>query len=139
LSSTDGQLRSVVSLIREVDELFDRHFGAVRTRPAVWEPPLDLFLQGTRLWLVFELPGVEARDIDIRIGHRVVLLSGTRRGPGRSGARFYESEIARGAFRRAVRLPMPVQPESYSIELENGVLSLGLERSAELVRVIEVE
>jgi HSP20 family protein len=137
--SADDELRSAVSLLREVDELFDRHFGVVRARPAVWEPPLDLFLDGDRVCLVFELPGVAARDMDIRVGHRVVLVTGTRRSPGRAGARFYESEIARGAFRRVVRLPMPVIPDSYSIRMEQGVLSLEFEQSSAKVRIVEVE
>jgi HSP20 family protein len=131
-------IRSAVHLIRDIDELFDRHFGAVGSGPAVWEPPIDLYLEEGRVCLMVELPGVKASDIHIRVGRRVVLVSGIRRGRARS-PRFYESEIPYGRFERRVELPVSVNPASFSVGLGDGILTLDFEQAGDQVRVIRVE
>lgn len=129
---------TAVSLIRDVDELFDRHFGAAGTGPSVWEPAIDLYLEAGRVCLLVEVPGVAAADIEVRLGRRLVLVRGTRRGRARS-PRFYESEIPYGPFERRVELPVSVDPASHRIELVDGVLALELVQAREAVRIIKVE
>jgi HSP20 family protein len=127
-----------VSLIRDVDELFDRHFGSAGAGSAVWEPVIDLYVEAGKLCLLVELPGVRAGDIEIRVGRRLALIRGIRRGRARS-PRFYEAEIPYGPFERRVELPVPVDPARLRVGLADGVLSLEFDRATDEVRFIKVE
>jgi len=127
-----------VSLIRDIDELFDRHFGSVGAGSAVWEPVIDLYVEAGKLCLLVELPGVRAGDVEVRVGRRLVLVRGVRRGRARS-PRFYEAEIPYGPFERRVELPVPVDPARLSVGLADGVLSLEFDRATDEVRFIKVE
>jgi HSP20 family protein len=127
-----------VSLIRDIDELFDRHFGPAGPGSAIWEPVIDLYVEAGKLCLLVELPGVKAGDIEVRVGRRLVLVRGIRRGRARS-PRFYEAEIPYGPFERRVELPVAIAPDSLGIALADGLLSLEFDRAPDEVRFIKVE
>lgn len=139
--SDAGSLRELVAFIRDVDELFDRHFGSLDGPQPVWEPAIDLFVDDRRVHVLVELPGVTAGDFTVRVGRRVVIVSGLRRrrllGPVQ--LRFFESEIPYGAFRRQVRLPVPIAPASFEIGFDNGILSLSFAPARGETREIYVE
>jgi len=134
------RLQAVVSVGRDIDELFERFFGTERGE-AVWQPLADLFVTEKKVHLLVEIPGVEVSDIRLTVGPTSVQITGRKRVPDvvKRGVSFYEAEIPYGEFDKRVRLPFPVNPESYKIEVENGVLSLVLDRAGTGVRVIEIE
>jgi len=135
------RLDAIVSISHDIDELFERFFGTQESN-AVWEPPVDLFVTERRAYLMAELPGVAASEINVRVGTRAVQILGTKRPPEkvRRGVTFYESQIPYGAFEKRVSLPFAVKPDSVKVTVKDGVLSLELERAdASTVRVIRVE
>lgn len=90
-----------------------------------WKPQMDVSLIPGGVFLVAELPGVEAGDIELEISETSVRISGFRREfPKGPDVRFHLAEIAYGRFERSVRLPVPVDPEQASVCLENGFLRL---------------
>jgi HSP20 family molecular chaperone IbpA len=57
----------------------------------------------------------------------------------RRGVSFYESQIPYGGFEKRVNLPFPVNPDSFKVELKDGVLSLELDRAAIGARVVRID
>ena len=131
---------AIVSISRDIDELFERFFGASESN-AVWEPPVDLFVSEQKVYLVAEVPGVAGSEIHVRVGTRAVQVLGIKRPPDkvRRGVTFYESQIPYGGFEKRVSLPFPVKPDSIKVEFKNGVLSLELDRAGGGVRMIRIE
>jgi HSP20 family protein len=134
------RVSAIVSISRDIDELFERFFG-VEESNAVWEPPVDLFVSEQKIYLMAEVPGVAASEIHVRVGTRAVQILGIKRPPDkvRRGMAFYESQIPYGGFEKRVSLPFPVDPDSIKVDFKNGVLSLELDRVGSGVRVIRIE
>jgi HSP20 family protein len=134
------RVSAIVSISRDIDELFERFFG-VEESNAVWEPPVDLFVSEQKIYLMAEVPGVAGSEIHVRVGTRAVQILGIKRPPDkvRRGMAFYESQIPYGGFEKRVSLPFPVNPDSIKVDFKNGVLSLELDRVGGGVRVIRIE
>jgi HSP20 family protein len=139
-----GRLRrvgAIVSVSRDIDELFERFFG-VEESTAVWEPPVDLFVSEHKIYLMAEVPGVPGSEVHVRVGVRMVQILGIKRPPEkvRRGVTFYESQIPYGGFEKRVSLPFAVNPDSIKVNFKDGVLSLEMDRTGgSTVRVIRVE
>jgi HSP20 family protein len=134
------RVSAVVSISREIDELFEQFFGVGESN-AVWEPPVDLFVSEQKVYLMAEVPGVAGSEIHVRVGTRAVQILGIKRPPDRvrRGMSFYESQIPYGGFEKRVSLPFPVNPDSIKVDFKNGVLSLELDRVGGGTRVIRIE
>ena len=134
------RVSAIVSVSREIDELFERFFGTSESN-AVWEPPVDLFVSEQKVFLMAEVPGVAGSEIHVRVGTRAVQILGIKRPPDRvrRGMTFYESQIPYGGFEKRVSLPFPVNPDSIKVDFKNGVLSLELDRAGGGVRVVRIE
>jgi len=134
------RLQAVVSVGRDIDELFDRFFGPGST-DSIWQPLVDVFTSGDRIHILAEIPGIEADDIRVTVGPNTVELRGRKRVPEgiRRGASFYEAEIPYGEFEKRIALPFPVEPNRFKIKLENGVLRLQLDRARSRIREIAIE
>lgn len=79
-----------------------------------------------------ELPGVEAKHIDVTVDDDVLTISAEKssRAEEREESVFH-SERRFGAFRRSVRLPSRVDADRVSAGFEAGILTVRLPRSAE--------
>lgn len=128
---------SLSSLRREIDPLFghllsgsflDGFLGAESPGD-----PLRLEVRETDEQFVVraEIPGLDPKDLDIQLQNDVLMLSGEKREEARDERETYAySERRYGAFRRAVRLSTPVDPERVTAEHENGVVTIRLEKSS---------
>jgi HSP20 family protein len=122
------------SFRRELDPLFGRlleNFWG-EGDGVQWDP-VRLEVEETDESFVIraEIPGVDPKDIDVQLAGDVLVLSGEKRTEQRNAGEAYTySERRYGSFRRAVRLSMPVDPESVKAEHRNGVVTVTLEKSA---------
>jgi HSP20 family protein len=134
------RLSAIVSVSRDIDELFERFFGSDDSN-AVWEPLIDLFVSENKVFLMAEVPGVAGSEVHVRVGSRMVQILGIKRPPVkvRRGVSFYESQIPYGGFEKRVSLPFPVNPDSIKVEFKDGVLSLQLDRVGGGARIIRIE
>jgi len=110
-----------------MDDFFDRIFdrSLIQYLPYAaehWRPALDLFETKDRICAVFELPGVEEKDLDVRIEAGRLIVSGLRRRwacPGMT--RYHNLELPSGRFLRIVPLRSLVK-RPVRVSLRNGIL-----------------
>lgn len=88
-----------------------------------------------------ERPGVTESDIDVSLDDDVLTIRGEERFEGEEKERRHFVDRSYGTFQRAVRLPFPVDPEQVQAQVENGVLTVTLPKSArqERTRRIQVQ
>jgi HSP20 family protein len=122
--------RDVDKLQSEIEELFADlwqvpRFAGLRHG---FRPNVDCFHTDDphALTIVVELPGVDARSIQLAAGERVLLIAGERPRPGVPGRVYQQMEIEYGAFQRHVRLTEDIDPAQASASFENGVLTIVL-------------
>lgn len=85
--------------------------GMERRPVPTWQPPVDVLESESELMIVVALPGVKARDLDVRVDGGTLVISAVRSLPAAGASVIRRLEIPHGRFER-------------SIVLEGGALQL---------------
>jgi HSP20 family protein len=94
---------------------------------ATWGPAIELKETETDIIVKAEIPGVEAKDLDIQVSQDVVYLAGEHKEEKRSEEKgYFRSELHYGQFQRTIPLPVPIKNDLVKSEFKNGVLTLTL-------------
>lgn len=131
-------LAEMASMQREMDRMFREFVGrepwAFWRREAEWEPAAELVETKENLVLSVELPGVQAKDVDISVQEGAVLIKGEKRGVDRPEAQMHLGERYYGAFERKVDLPASAMPDGIKATIVDGVLTLTIAKREEAKR-----
>jgi HSP20 family molecular chaperone IbpA len=111
-----------------------RHFFDLLSAPSsrpVWEPPTDIFTDGSEVRVVVALPGARAEDVTVQITPSGLQVETTVPPPAVSAAlNVVRMEIPYGRMRRRIELP----PGRYVLtqrRLDHGCLHLSLTREVQ--------
>ena len=97
-----------------------------------WAPVVDIYEQGGDIVLKAELPGIDPKNVDIRIENNVLTLRGERKVDQQVKRESYHRvERAYGAFTRSFTLPAVVDQERIKADYRDGVLSVTLPKREE--------
>jgi HSP20 family protein len=95
-------------------------------------PPVDIYETEHNIVLKLEVPGVEQKDLDIRIENNTITVRGERKFEQEvKEENFHRVERRYGSFQRSFSLPNTVNTENVSADYENGVLKVTLAKRAE--------
>lgn len=129
----DAPLSPFFTLRREMDRLFDDAFRGLGVSPfaggfgASW-PHVEVTERDKDVRLTAELPGLEEKDIELRVEDNVLILSGEKRHELDDEERHY-SERFYGRFERRLALPADVDDERAEAKFRNGVLTVTLPKT----------
>ena len=130
--------RDLLSLQDRMNRLFDesaRGTGHGREEDwttGTWAPAVDIYEQGGDLVLKAELPGVDSKDVDVRIENNVLTLKGERKVDHEvKRDNYHRVERAYGAFTRAFTLPTTVDTTKVKADFKDGVLRIVLPKREE--------
>ena len=129
----DRTLAIMDQLRRRMDRAFDDVDRSGAPEPATGGVPRVRFHDtGNAFVLKADLPGVREADLSVSLEQDVLTLAGQRRGDAPEGYAAYRQERAPFRFSRSFALPAKVDPEKTSAVLEHGVLTVTLEKAAEV-------
>jgi HSP20 family protein len=127
----------------EMDRLFDR-FGFPSLRrmfdiePA-WRsassfifsaPAIDMSEDEKAYKISAELPGLDAKDVDVSVSGNTLILKGEKRQEKEEKDKNYHfSERAYGSFQRAFELPTSVDRDKVAADFSKGVLIITLSKT----------
>jgi HSP20 family protein len=122
----------IEGLHREMNRLFDsltpsaqKGYEGLAFMPAAEMRELPEYIE-----LKLELPGLEAKDLDIQVTSKSVSISGDRRSQTETQENgVTRSEFRYGQFRRVVPLPARVVNDQTKAEYKDGVLTLTLPKA----------
>jgi HSP20 family protein len=123
----------LTSLRREMDRLWDSFFGE-RPFPRIWErewaPSLDVSETKNTFVVKAEVPGIDAKDVDISLSGDVLTIKGEKKQEREDKEEDYHLvERSYGGFSRSVRLPAEVESGKIKASYENGILKVILPKS----------
>lgn len=120
--------REVDRWVRSMDIAFEApRFG----RPF---PALNLYDLGTEYLITAELPGCEARHLDLSVANGIVSMRGERDAvQGVPEERFRRSERPSGQWERSIAVPERIDEDRIRAELTDGLLRLYLPKSPSAV------
>jgi HSP20 family protein len=96
-----------------------------------WTPAFDVLEDELRYVLRADVPGVDRKDIDIRLDNSVLTIKGERKPEHADGKQGYRRrERRQGQFFRQFTLPDSVDTAGISARVSNGVLEISIPKPA---------
>lgn len=117
---------------RFIREALPRLFGGGEPSTRIWAPPVDIYETDSALVLKADLPGVDPKDVDIRVENGVLYLKGERKFEKEvKEENYHRVERSYGAFTRSFSLPNSIDTEHVKAEYKDGQLTLTMPKREE--------
>ena len=134
--------RDLLSLQDRMNRLFHESYRGASPGPAPneedwalggsWAPAVDIYEQEGNIVLKAELPGIDSKDVDIRLENNVLTLRGERKLDEEvKRDNYHRVERSYGTFTRSFTLPTVVDQEKIKAEYKDGVLRVTLPKHEE--------
>lgn len=128
--------REMMSLSDRMNRLFqENNFPTARGEEALgtsFMPPVDVYEDEHGITLKMEVPGIDEKDIDIRLENNTLSIRGERKfEKEEKEENFQRIERRYGTFTRTFTLPATVDTENVQADYDRGVLSIRLSKRAE--------
>ena len=95
-------------------------------------PPVDIYEDEHTITLKLEVPGIDDKDIDVRIENNTLTVHGERKiEKEEKEENFRRIERQYGSFTRSFTLPSSVDPAQVSANYDKGVLKITLAKKAD--------
>ncbi|MBD2196569.1 MULTISPECIES: Hsp20/alpha crystallin family protein [Calothrix] len=122
------------SIQRQINSLFaeTRVPATVLAKDFMRVPAAELQETEEAVYLKLELPGLEAKDLDIQVTEKAVYVSGERKSETKTEEKgVTKSEFHYGKFQRVIPLPVSVQNTNVTADYKDGILNLTLPKVEE--------
>jgi HSP20 family protein len=122
--------------LNRMDRLFRESYGPEGPEDALtttsFAPPVDIYEDEHNITLKLEVPGIDEKDIDVRIDNNTLTVHGERKiEKEEKEENFRRVERQYGSFTRSFALPSSVDPQQVSADYNQGVLKIKLAKKAE--------
>jgi HSP20 family protein len=93
-------------------------------------PALNISEDKDKYYVRAELPGIKAKEIELQVNGRNLMISGERKIESEDeNAKYHRREREAGKFSRVVGLPGDIDEDSVDAKMNNGVLSVEISKS----------
>jgi HSP20 family protein len=126
--------REMATLQQQMNRLFDETLVPATgwERSLVRVPAAEMEETQDAIHLKLEVPGIEAKDLDVQVTEDAVSISGERKEETKTEENgVTKSEFHYGKFQRVIPLPARIQNTQVQAEYKDGILSLTLPKSEE--------
>jgi len=122
--------------INHMNRLFRESYSPEAPEEALtttnFAPPVDIYEDEHNITLKIDVPGIDEKDIDVRIEGNTLTVHGERKiEKEEKEENFRRVERQYGAFTRSFTLPSSVDPGQVNANYDNGVLKIALAKKAE--------
>jgi len=123
------------SFRREIDELFDRMVradGSDGQAMTAWAPQVDVEETEKGFLVKADLPGVDPKDVDIRVADNVLTVRGGKEEKKEEKKKnYHRMERFCGQFYRAIALPAGTDADKVNATSANGVITITIPKRSE--------
>jgi HSP20 family protein len=130
------ELSGLQDRFTRMNRLFRESFSPEGPQEALttttFAPPVDIYEDEHNITLKMEVPGIEEKDIDVRIEGNTLTVHGERKlEKDEKEENYRRIERQYGSFTRSFTLPSSVDPGQVSAHYDKGVLKINLAKKAE--------
>lgn len=124
--------RELDRMRREMDRLWEDFRTPWAPAEMEWLPSVDVSETKDALLVKAEVPGMDAKDIDISIVGDTLTIKGEKKQQvEEKDENYHRVECRYGAFSRSIRLPATVDADKVQAKYEKGILSIQLPKKEE--------
>lgn len=120
--------RMMRDLQREMSTMFDRRIDTDESLPVInsdWQPMVDIKEENDRYLIKADIPGVDPKDIEVKMENGVLSISGERRAEHEDEKEGYKRiERSYGSFMRRFSLPDSADADGISAKSKHGTLEV---------------
>jgi HSP20 family protein len=117
---------------RLFNDTLSRFFDDGELGTRTWAPAVDIYETDHDVVLKAELPGVDPKDVEIRVEDGTLYLKGQRKFEIEvKEENYHRVERSYGSFTRSFALPSSVNSEKAKAEYKDGLLTLTLPKREE--------
>jgi HSP20 family protein len=127
-------VREMQTLQNRLNRLFEAQSGGQESliTSGAFVPPVDIYEEQHGILLKLEVPGIDEKDLDIKVENNVLTVSGERKfEKEQKEENFHRIERHYGSFTRSFTLPQTVNTENITADYNNGVLTIRLTKREE--------
>ena len=129
-------VRELATLQDRMNRLFSDAFSPVMNQESLssgaFVPPVDVYEDEQGIHVKVEVPGIDEKDIDIRLENNMLTIRGERKMEKEiKEENYHRVERRYGSFTRSFSLPNTVNPDDVKASYSKGVLSVHLGKRAE--------
>lgn len=131
----------IVKMFEEIDKDVTSSFATINTLSNSYMP-MDIKETKDSYKFFIDLPGIEKKDIDIKVKGNELTVTAKREGLKKDdeSEKFFRLERKAGSYQRTITLPEDADRAAISAENKNGVLELSIKKLPESVeREIKIE
>ena len=97
-----------------------------------WVPPVNILEREEGVEITIEMPGVDAKDVEVTVEDGVLSIKGERQfEDAAEGETYHRVESSFGAFERRFTVPTSVNPGKIEARFKNGLMTLALPKREE--------
>ena len=126
--------RELNALQGRLNRLFEEQYGGREESltTGAFVPPVDIYEDEHSIQLKLEVPGIEEKDLDIKVENNTLTVTGERKfEKEEKEENFHRVERRYGSFTRSFTLPQTVNTEDIQADYSQGVLKIRLAKRAE--------
>jgi HSP20 family protein len=113
-------------------EAFSPLFGEAELSTRSWAPPVDIYETENDIILKAELPGVDPKDVEVRVEDNNLYLKGERKFEKEvKEQNYHRVERSYGSFARSFSLPNSINADKVKAEYKDGLLTLTMPKREE--------
>ena len=133
----------MLAIQNEMNRMFDQFFSedfpfstSLLARPTMeFFPRLDISENDTEFQVTAELPGMEEKDLQIRLEKDTLVLSGEKKSETEhKGKTYHRVERSYGSFERVIPFDTQLDEDKVSAVFKNGVLTVTLPKAGDAIR-----
>ncbi len=127
--------RDLSALQNRMNRLFEAQYGGGREESlttGAFVPAVDIYEDEHSIQLKLEVPGIDEKDLDIKVENNVLSVSGERKlEKEEKEENFHRVERRYGSFTRSFTQPSTVSTDDIQADYDHGVLKIRLAKRAE--------
>ena len=113
-------------------EVFRPFVAEEDSSTGAWAPPVDIFENADNIVLKAELPGIDPKDVEIRVEDNTLYLKGERKFEKEvKEENYHRVERSYGVFARSFSLPNSIDAEKVAADYKDGLLTLTMPKREE--------
>jgi HSP20 family protein len=120
---------TILNPFREV-QAFDQDLGRIFPSGRQDGPPVNVYASENDVIVTSEIPGIEAREIDLSVAGDTLTMKAERKPLDlKEGGKWHRNERGHGSFARTIKLPYTVDSTRIEAMYDQGILKLTLPRA----------
>ena len=133
--------REVIRLMNEISMFPSKTLSLSQAGDNNWQPHCDIYRTQDRLFIIFDISGINKDSVKIRTSHEYLIITGQRYLAAQgSDPSYYTMEIESGPFERIVYFPeVPLNYEQPEVSYQDGLLKISFNIAVKDERIFEIE